>query len=153
MSLSAPFLVASVSIVQNVFCSVILICAAQKKMLKKKMLKKKDTMCCRLILVSMVILTTITFLNASYIYTFAGNRGAHSLGDGGPATSAQLRNPADVTLSSTGEVYIADTWSDRIRMVFTNGTITTFTGNGVLAYSGDGGPATSASIAHPCYIQ
>jgi hypothetical protein len=109
-------------------------------------------MCCRLILVSMVILTTITFLNASYVYTFAGNRRAHSLGDGGPATSAQLRNPADVTLSSTGEVYIADTWADRIRMVFTNGTITTFAGNGVPTYSGDGGPATSASIAHPLSI-
>jgi hypothetical protein len=83
------------------------------------------------------------------INTFAGNYIAGYSGDGGPATSAELFNPFGVAVSSTGQVYIADTSNSRIRVVFTNGTITTFAGNGTGGYSGDGGPATSAELFTP----
>lgn len=70
-------------------------------------------------------------------------------GDGGPATSAQLRRPTDAAIDATGNVYITDTENARIRRVSVNGTITTFAGNGVAAFSGEGARATSASIKLP----
>jgi hypothetical protein len=104
------------------------------------------------------ILSCVSFSECYYIYTFAGNGIRGYQGDGGPATSAELWNPAGVAVSSTGEVYIADTSNQRIRVVFTNGIITTFAGNGNTyctngncygGYSGDGGPATSAELNNP----
>jgi uncharacterized protein (TIGR03437 family) len=84
------------------------------------------------------------------ITTVAGNGQpyAFSNGDGGPATSATLNGPAGVAVDSAGSLYIAETASFRVRKV-TNGVITTFAGNGEYNYSGDGGPATSASLEGP----
>jgi uncharacterized protein (TIGR03437 family) len=76
----------------------------------------------------------------------AGSSGGFS-GDGGPATSAQLFDPSDVAVDSAGNLYIADTYNDRIRMV-SNGVITTIAGTGVPGFSGDGGPASSAQIGY-----
>jgi sugar lactone lactonase YvrE len=83
------------------------------------------------------------------ITTFAGNGTIGFYGDGGPATSAELNYPFGIAVSSNGEVYLADTDNNRIRVVFTNGTIATFAGNGIPAFYGDGGPATSASLYRP----
>jgi uncharacterized protein (TIGR03437 family) len=89
------------------------------------------------------------------ISTFAGG-GAASLGDGGPATSARLgfQGPhAGLAVDSAGNVYIADYFDSRIRKVDTSGNITTVAGNsaspGLGAFSGDGGPATSAGLNSP----
>jgi hypothetical protein len=87
--------------------------------------------------------------HSQYIYNFAGNGIAGYSGDGGPATSAELYKPYGVAVSSTGQVYIADFGNNRIRVVFTNGTIATFAGNGIPGYYGDGGPATSAELFDP----
>jgi sugar lactone lactonase YvrE len=73
-------------------------------------------------------------------------------GDGGPATSATLSAPLALAFDSTGRLYIADAGSNRIRMVDTSGNIHTFAGNGNNANSGDGGPATSASLNTPSAI-
>ena len=48
------------------------------------------------------------------ISTFAGNGTAGFSGDGGPATSAALNQPRDVTVDSLGNVYIADLNNHRI---------------------------------------
>src|SRR5271157_4225867 len=79
------------------------------------------------------------------ITTVAGNGAYGFSGDGGPATSASLNNPAGVAVDSAGNLYIADTDNHRIRKV-AGGTITTVAGNGASRYFGDGGPATSASL-------
>jgi hypothetical protein len=67
-------------------------------------------------------------------------------GDGGPATSAQLHNPAGLAIDSAGNLFIVDSGNDRIRRVSPDGVITTVAGNGTIGFSGDGGPATSAQL-------
>src|ERR1019366_8977789 len=81
------------------------------------------------------------------ITTVAGG-GCCSLGDGGPATSAQLSNPRSVKVDA-GNLYIADTSNARIRVVSSAGIITTLAGNGTSGYSGDGGPAINAQLSIP----
>jgi hypothetical protein len=82
------------------------------------------------------------------ITTVAGGTTATALGDNGPATSAMLPSPAGIVLDSAGNLYIATTV--RIRVVnASTGTITTYAGNGTPGYSGDNGPATSATLEQP----
>jgi sugar lactone lactonase YvrE len=81
------------------------------------------------------------------ILTVAGNGSYGYGGDGGPATSAELKLPQGVVLDSSGNVYIGDASNFRIRMVNTNtGYISTVAGNGSWGYGGDGGPPTSAQM-------
>jgi len=83
------------------------------------------------------------------IYTVAGNGAAGYSGDGGAATNASLDYPEGVAVDAAGNLFIADTDNQRIRKVGTNGIITTVAGNGFGGYSGDEGPATSASLNYP----
>ena len=53
----------------------------------------------------------------SIINTFAGNGIISYKGDGGPASSASLIIPRGVAVSSSGVVYIADTFNHAIRNV------------------------------------
>jgi uncharacterized protein (TIGR03437 family) len=91
-------------------------------------------------------------VSAGKITTVAGNGNYGFSGDGGPATSSSLSNPQDVAVDSSGNLYIADLWNQRIRKVTPNGLITTVAGNGTAGFSGDGGPATSASLNHPASV-
>ncbi len=59
------------------------------------------------------------------ISTIAGNGTAGFSGDNGQAPAAELSQPYDVALDASGNQYIADTNNSRIRMVNTNGIITT----------------------------
>jgi sugar lactone lactonase YvrE len=68
------------------------------------------------------------------------------LGDGGPATNAELAAPEGVAVDNWGNVFIADYTNDRIRRVTPDGIITTVAGVGTFGSSGDGGPATSAEL-------
>jgi sugar lactone lactonase YvrE len=71
------------------------------------------------------------------------------LGDGKAATSAALNSPQAAAFDKLGNLYIADTLNQRIRKVDNSGKITTFAGNGISGYAGDGGPAHSASLYFP----
>jgi uncharacterized protein (TIGR03437 family) len=81
------------------------------------------------------------------ITTVAG--GGSSLGDNIPATQAQLSALHDVAVDTSGNLYIADAFDERIRRVGANGIITTIAGNGQAGFSGDGGPATAAMFSTP----
>ena len=87
--------------------------------------------------------------SAGIITTFAGTGTAGSSGDGGAAMAAQLKNPAGVLVDISGNVYIADTVNNKIRMVTSKGIITTIAGKGTAGSSGDGGAATSAQLSYP----
>ncbi len=90
------------------------------------------------------------------ITTIAGNGTEGYSGDNGPATLAQLRYPSGVTTDVFGNLYIADQGNNRIRGikdVFTPedtfNIIITAAGNGIMDYSGDGGPSTEAQLSRP----
>ena len=103
---------------------------------------------------------TINKLLAAAYSTVAGNGNCFYGGDGGPATSAGLYEPAAVALDSANSMYIADytevweplwglDWEDcRIRKV-SLGIITTIAGNGICGFAGDAGLATNANINRP----
>jgi uncharacterized protein (TIGR03437 family) len=80
------------------------------------------------------------------ITTIAGIDNGGFSGDGGPATSAQLSGPSGIVVDGSGNLYVADTGNGRIRKVSVSGVITTVAGNGSDGFSGDGGPATAASL-------
>jgi uncharacterized protein (TIGR03437 family) len=83
------------------------------------------------------------------IHTAAGTGSPGFSGDGGTAASAQLAAPEGIALDSSGNLYIADTQNDRIRMVTAGGTITTVAGTGNGNVFGDGGPASAAGLILP----
>ena len=86
------------------------------------------------------------------ITTFAGTGVAGYSGDGGPASQAMLHRPRSVAVVSDGSVLIADGNNQCIRRVGLDGMIATIAGDGgniVGGYSGDGGPATQASLMNP----
>ncbi|HEV3201474.1 MAG TPA: hypothetical protein VGZ73_26425 [Bryobacteraceae bacterium] len=93
----------------------------------------------------------IRSVSGGTIATVAGNGTPVSSGDGGPPTSGSLVSPTGVAVDSAGNLYIADQNASRIRKV-SGGSITTVAGNGTYGYSGDNGPATSASLAGPTSV-
>ncbi len=75
------------------------------------------------------------------------------VGDGGPATSAQLNMPSDVAVAPNGDVYIADMHHNRVRKLDRRTQIiSTVAGSGIWGYSGDDGPAVDARLAGPAGI-
>lgn len=90
------------------------------------------------------------------INTIAGDGTFGYSGDTGPGKQAELSGVHGLAVDSKGNIYIADTFNGRVRMLTAPGsitapagTITTFAGNGTYGYSGDGGPATSAELTQP----
>jgi GT2 family glycosyltransferase/DNA-binding beta-propeller fold protein YncE len=92
-----------------------------------------------------------------FIHTIAGDGTAgdegEPVGDGGPATLAHLNMPSDVAIGPNGDIYIADMHHQRIRKVDARTRIiTTVAGSGRWGNTGDGGPATQATLAGPAGI-
>ena len=84
------------------------------------------------------------------ITTIAGNSESGFAGAGGAATLARLSSPQAVGVDGAGNLFVADTFNNRIRRVeLASGTISTVAGNGQYNSSGDGGPATEAALAEP----
>ncbi len=81
------------------------------------------------------------------ISTIAGNGQAGFSGDGGPATAATLNDPQGVAVYPDGTILVADLLNNRVRQIARNGVITTVAGTGQPGFSGDGGPATAATLS------
>ena len=99
-------------------------------------------------------------MTAGDIYTVAGDGTAGFSGDGGPATRAAFSSPEGVAVDGSGNLVIADTNNNRVRVVaVSTGTfygqsmtardVYTVAGDGTAGFSGDSGPATSAEIHGP----
>jgi sugar lactone lactonase YvrE len=86
---------------------------------------------------------------AGIITTIAGTTSGGYNGDGIPATSAKLDMPQGVAVDTSGNIYIADYYNSRIRIVSPAGIINTFAGTGSFGFSGDGGFAYAAAISFP----
>ncbi len=87
------------------------------------------------------------------ITTVAGNGTDGFYGDGGPATAAQLDLPGGVAVDKSGNLFISDSYNQRIRKIDINGIISTFAGNGNRGFSGDGLQAIDAQLDHPNKIK
>jgi DNA-binding beta-propeller fold protein YncE len=84
------------------------------------------------------------------ITTCAGSGEAGYGGDGGPAIRARLNEPYGIAIDRAANVYIADRHNHCVRRVENaSGVITTFAGNGVAGFAGDGGPASRAEMVEP----
>jgi acetyl esterase/lipase/sugar lactone lactonase YvrE len=72
------------------------------------------------------------------------------MGDGGPAIRARLVTPVGLARDAQGNLYISERGAHRIRRVDARtGIITTYAGTGEQGFSGDGGPATRATLTQP----
>ena len=78
--------------------------------------------------------------------TVAGTSQKGSGGDGGPALAAQFNGPHHLIVNTNGDVFVADTFNNKIRRIDARGNISTFAGTGKKAFGGDGGPALHADF-------
>jgi sugar lactone lactonase YvrE len=68
-------------------------------------------------------------------------------GDGGPARGASYNGPHNLAVTPDGDIYVADTWNNRIRKIDARtGLITVVAGTGRKGFNGDGGPAAQADF-------
>ncbi|HYN69942.1 MAG TPA: SMP-30/gluconolactonase/LRE family protein [Candidatus Eisenbacteria bacterium] len=89
--------------------------------------------------------------------TIAGGGFGSFSDDAGPATKALLGCPYDLAFDAAGNLFLADTDNNRVRMVDATGLITTVAGSGPIGWglshpAGDGGPATEARLGGPAGI-
>jgi streptogramin lyase len=88
------------------------------------------------------------------VHTVAGTGDKGVAGDGGPATKAKLADPSGVVIGADKDIYFCDTANHAVRRIDTDGTITTVAGTGGKSgYSGDGGPATKATLNEPYEVR
>jgi sugar lactone lactonase YvrE len=83
------------------------------------------------------------------IATVAGTGAEGDGGDGGPATRAVFNDPIHVALAPDGSLYVTDGSNNRVRRIGPDGVIRTVAGSGLAGSSGDGGPATRATLNLP----
>jgi sugar lactone lactonase YvrE len=85
--------------------------------------------------------------SSGIISTIAGTGTSGYGGDGGPASASLINSPVSITIDINGNLYFLDGFNNRIRKINVTGIITTFAGNGINGFYGDGGPATAARIS------
>lgn len=88
------------------------------------------------------------------IVTVAGTGEVGYTGDGGPALAATFNKPHEIRFDAAGNYFVVDMVNHAVRRIDAkSGLITTFAGNRQKGYSGDGGPASEASLSSPHSIQ
>jgi sugar lactone lactonase YvrE len=100
--------------------------------------------CCALVLALLVAAPPQALAQVYAVSTVAGD--PQAIGDGGPATAAQLYFPVSLAFDGKRNLFIGDLYGQRIRVVNSSGTISTAAGSGTWGIGGDRGPATAASL-------
>ena len=91
---------------------------------------------------------------AGKIQTYVGTGEAGYAGDGGPALQAVCTEPFMCDFDSAGNLFYTESRNNIVRRVDkSNGIVTTVAGTGESGYSGDGGPATQATMQEPYSLQ
>ena len=102
----------------------------------------------------LVALSFAPLLTAQSIKTIAGTGTPGFSGDGGPAIQASINNPYGLVVGPEGALYFCEIGNHRIRRLdLKTQLITTVAGSGKKGYSGDGGPATEASLNEPYEVR
>ncbi len=83
------------------------------------------------------------------ITTVIGTGVAGYTGDGGPASACELYSPRYLAVDASGNLFFSDLQNRVVRKVNTSGIISTFAGNGIGGFSGNGGPASAAELNAP----
>ena len=102
-------------------------------------------------------------MTAGDVYTIAGTGAPGYSGNGGPAVKATLSYPTGAAIDHYGDVLIADTDNNRVRVIaaatgtfygqkMTSGRIYAIAGTGASGFSGDGGPAVKAKLSAPAAV-
>ena len=104
---------------------------------------------CTLGLIFTILLFGISYANASetipFVSTYAGTGAGGSLD--GPALNATFNYPIGLELDSSGNLYVTDTGNHKIRIIYSNGTVSTYAGTG--ARGSLDGPALNATFNYP----
>jgi uncharacterized protein (TIGR03437 family) len=87
--------------------------------------------------------------SAGVITTISGVGGNTGLSGDGTATTLAMVAPFGVAADSSGNVYISEFGTNRIRKIDTKGIITTAVGDGIQGFAGDGGPANKVEMNLP----
>jgi len=98
-----------------------------------------------------VVSVTGVMTESATVSNVAGNGGAGSEGDGGPATIAGLTSPGDVAIDGS-IIYIADTGNHKIRVIDALGVINTFAGTGAAGFGSDSGAPGSIQLSSPAGV-
>ena len=99
-----------------------------------------------------VLIRKVT-VSTGIITTIAGTGYYGFSGDNGLAINAQVYGPEGIALDNSGNVYIADTWNNRIRKINSStGIITTIAGDSIQGYNSDGILATAAELYWPAGV-
>jgi len=85
---------------------------------------------------------------AGLIYNVAGDVSPAFSGDCGPATAADIQSPQGICPDNLGNVFLAPKGNKRIRSINSLEYIKTIAGTGAIGYTGDGGPAMSATFSN-----
>src|SRR5262249_32821367 len=67
----------------------------------------------------------------------------------GPALSAPLEQVEGIAVDAAGNLFVADSRNHLVVKISPEGLLTVIAGNGIRGFSGEGGPATSASLWDP----
>lgn len=86
------------------------------------------------------------------ITTVAGTGATGSTGDGGPATAAQFAGPAGLCFDVYGNLYVADKYNNKVRIIDNSGNINTYAGTGGSGFAGDGGMSNTARLCAPTSV-
>ena len=124
--------------------------------------RQNSNLMCRLAISCLAILIAFAFFplpchaqgiitEQSIITTVAGV-GRVFQGDDGPATSATLGGVRGIAVDPAGNIFVTDGDNNIVVKIAPSGTLTVVAGNGIKAFSGDGGPATSASFRGPSAV-
>ena len=105
-------------------------------------------------LVTLTLVLLAQCAQAATIQTIAGTGQTTDGGSGGPALQTNIGNPFGVEVGPDGALYITEVSNHRVRRLdLKTGQLTTVAGNGQKGYSGDGGPATEASLNEPYEVR